>query len=50
MAEKPTRETILAKLGTLKTLAADDEFWLVLYGHAGKSQGNVPAFQVSARG
>ena len=47
MAEKPTRETILAKLAGLKTLAADDEFWLVLYGHAGKTQGNVPAFQVS---
>lgn len=47
MAGKPTRETILAKLDSLKTLAADDEFWLVLYGHAGKSQGNLPAFQVS---
>ena len=29
------------------TCSADDEFWLVLYGHGGRSQGGAPAFQVS---
>ena len=46
---KVTREAILEKLrvaaGTAN--APGDEFWLVLYGHGGRSQGGVPAFQVS---
>lgn len=40
-----SREEILKALDEAK--AADEEFWLVLYGHAGRSQGNVPAFQVA---
>ncbi|HWB61312.1 MAG TPA: DUF3857 domain-containing protein, partial [Chthoniobacteraceae bacterium] len=47
MADKPTRETILVKLDALKKLQPDDEFWLVLYGAAGMTQGDMPAFQVS---
>ena len=47
MTDKPTRETILAKLDELKKLKPDDEFWLVLYGLSGMTQGDVPAFQVS---
>jgi len=42
---KTTREDILKALGEART--ADEEFWLVLYGHGGRSQGGVPAFQVS---
>ena len=45
---KVTRETILQKLATAAgTCSAEDEFWLVLYGHGGRSQGGAPAFQVS---
>ena len=45
---KVTRETILQKLSAAAgTCSADDEFWLVLYGHGGRSQGGAPAFQVS---
>ncbi len=40
-----SRDEILKALDEAKT--ADEEFWLVLYGHAGRSQGNVPAFQVT---
>ena len=47
MTDKPTRETILAKLDEMKKFTVDDEFWLVLYGLAGMTQGDVPAFQVS---
>ncbi len=41
-----TREMVL---DALKSAAqgSPGEFWLVLYGHSGKSQGGVPAFQVS---
>lgn len=44
-SEKVTRESVLAKLKASQ--AVDDEFWLVLYGHSGRSQGGEPAFQVS---
>ncbi len=45
---KVTRETILQKLSAAAgTCSADDEFWLVLYGHGGRSKGGAPAFQVS---
>ncbi len=47
MTDKPTRETILAKLDEFKKLQPDDEFWLVLYGLSGITQGDEPAFQVS---
>ena len=41
------REAILKKLADAgPQLAPDDEFWLVLYGHSGKSAGGVPAFQI----
>jgi len=42
---KVTRENVLKAMGEAGT--ADEEFWLVLYGHAGRSQGDMPAFQVS---
>ncbi|MGB8352346.1 MAG: DUF3857 domain-containing protein [Chthoniobacteraceae bacterium] len=45
MGDKVTREAILSKLKVMQSV--DDEFWLVLYGHSGRSQGDVPAFQVS---
>ena len=45
---KITRDTILQNLRAAATAStAGDEFWLVLYGHGGKAQGGVPAFQVS---
>ncbi len=45
---KVTREAVLQKLtAAAGSCAAGDEFWLVLYGHGGRSQGGVPAFQVS---
>ena len=45
---KVTRETILQKLAAAAgSCSAEDEFWLVLYGHGGRSQGGAPAFQVS---
>ena len=44
---KVTREAVLQKLQAAATGSADDEFWLVLYGHGGKSQGGEPAFQIS---
>jgi len=37
---------ILDRLGQLKGSAADDEFWLVLIGNGGRTQGDMPAFQV----
>ena len=41
------RDAILKKLADAgPQLAPDDEFWLVLYGHSGKSAGGVPAFQI----
>ncbi len=43
-----TREVILGRLREVAgRLTADDEFWLVLFGHAGMSAGGSPAFQVS---
>ena len=45
---KVTRETILQKLSAAAAnCSAEDEFWLVLYGHGGRSQGGAPAFQVT---
>jgi hypothetical protein len=46
---KPTREVILQKLQAAAgaSNSPEDEFWLVLYGHCGRSQGGAPAFQVS---
>ncbi len=45
---KVTREIILEKLAAAaRSCSAEDEFWLVLYGHGGRSQGGAPAFQVS---
>ncbi len=45
---KATREIILQRLtAAAGTCSAEDEFWLVLYGHGGRSQGGAPAFQVS---
>lgn len=45
LGDKVGRADILKALADAK--AADDEFWLVLYGHSARSQGGVPAFQVS---
>jgi hypothetical protein len=47
MDGKVTREGVLAAMQKANSLKAGDEFWLVFYGYAGKSQGGVPAFQVS---
>ncbi len=48
LAGKVTREMVLQKLAAAAgSCAAEDEFWLVLYGHGGTSQGGAPAFQVS---
>ncbi|MDQ3624674.1 MAG: hypothetical protein M3463_19675, partial [Verrucomicrobiota bacterium] len=45
---KVTRERIMAALrATAARIKAEDEFWLVLYGHAGRSSSGSPAFQVS---
>lgn len=44
---KVSRDQILEKLRAAADTPESDEFWLVLYGHSGKSQGGVPAFQVS---
>jgi hypothetical protein len=42
-----TRDLVLQKLKPAAGDAATDEFWLVLFGYSGMSQGGVPAFQVS---
>jgi len=43
-----TRAAVLEKLAAAAGKgSAADEFWLVLYGHSGRSRGDVPAFQVS---
>ena len=48
LSGKVTRDLILQKLtAAAQGCSADDEFWLVLYGHGGHSQGGAPAFQVS---
>ena len=48
LSGKVTRDLILQKLAAAaQSCGADDEFWLVLYGHGGRSQGGAPAFQVS---
>lgn len=44
---KVTRDLVLARLTAMGTSSSDEEFWLVLFGHAGKARGGVPAFQVS---
>ena len=46
--DKATRASILQKLQAAAETAnaPGDEFWLVLYGHGGRSGGGVPAFQV----
>lgn len=46
LSENVTRDAVLQKLKEASAGAADDEFWLVLYGHGGKTQGGVPAFQI----
>lgn len=45
LRDKVTRQAILEALDRHK--AVDDELWLILFGHAGRAQGGVPAFQVS---
>lgn len=47
LAGKVTREAILERLRGAAEMKPDDEFWLVLYGHSGRSQERLPAFQVS---
>jgi hypothetical protein len=48
LTDKVTRAAVLEKLAAAAGKgSAADEFWLVLYGHSGKSRGDVPAFQVS---
>lgn len=48
LSDKVTREAILGKLREIgAACGADDEFWLVLFGHSGVARGGVPAFQVS---
>ncbi|WP_153811405.1 DUF3857 domain-containing protein [Terrimicrobium sacchariphilum] len=44
LGDKASREDILKALADAKV--ADDEFWLVLYGHSARSQGGIPAFQI----
>jgi len=44
LSGKVTRQAILHKL---KDTSADHEFWLILYGHSGRSQNGQPAFQIS---
>lgn len=46
LSGKVTREQILQKLHDLAG-SVREEFWLVLLGQSGKTQGGVPAFQVS---
>ena len=41
-----TRDAILRALKPAANPGDGDEFWLVLFGHSGVSQGGVPAFQV----
>lgn len=43
---KVTRDQILQKLRDF-SVTVKDEFWLVLYGHSGKSKEGEPAFQIS---
>jgi hypothetical protein len=42
-----TAERVLQGLDRRRTLGASDEFWLVLLGFSGRSEGGQPAFQVS---
>ena len=44
---KVTRDMVLQDLKPEPADTASDQFWLVLFGHSGVSQGGVPAFQVS---
>ncbi|MFA7345167.1 MAG: transglutaminase domain-containing protein [Terrimicrobiaceae bacterium] len=44
---KVDRETVLQKLRAAAAGSADDDFWLVLFGHGGKARGGAPAFQIS---
>lgn len=45
---KVTREEILARINAIAgKLKASDEFWLVLYGHSGRSGAGLPSFQLS---
>jgi hypothetical protein len=46
LSDNVSRAAILDRLGRLKGSAADDEFWLVLVGNGGRTQGDMPAFQV----
>jgi hypothetical protein len=43
----PSREAVLDQLKKAADGSAEDEFWLVLFGHGGTSRNGVPAFQVS---
>lgn len=44
--ENVSRAAILDRLKRLTGNAADDEFWLLLIGNGGHTQGDMPAFQV----
>lgn len=44
--ENVSRTAILDQLKQAKATGADDEFWLVLIGIGGRTQGDMPAFQV----
>jgi hypothetical protein len=45
--QKVTRDAILQVLKPAPGDSAQDEYWLVLFGHAGLTHGDQPAFQVS---
>jgi len=49
LSESVTRDGILAALGDAAKLDHSDDFWLVLLGHSGRTQGNQAAFQVPGR-
>jgi hypothetical protein len=46
-AGKITRQVVLDSLQKRKSLAAADEFWLVLLGFSGRTADDAPAFQVT---
>jgi hypothetical protein len=45
--DKVTVDRILESLKKRQTLAATDEFWVILLGFSGRSEEGAPAFQVS---
>lgn len=47
LSGRVTRANILAAFQEWSSRDKEDEFWLVLLGHGGMSQGDIPAFQVS---